>query len=122
MKSQPKRGTYGARVMTFECPASANDMNLFLYHALYFSVLALEKSEREYTPRIFGWSGDFMEFAFAYEFLKENQVAFENNMQSKILLIRAKILSIPLIHCRHCCSLVFLNQTTNKKIRKFRCR
>jgi prolipoprotein diacylglyceryltransferase len=95
--TQEKNGTYGARVKTFGIarhPAQLYES--FSCLVLFAFLLWLWNRTKANSPpgRIFGlflvilWS-----LRFAYEFLKENQVDFENNMS----LNMGQILSIPLI-------------------------
>jgi prolipoprotein diacylglyceryltransferase len=95
--TQEKEGTYGARVRTFGIarhPAQLYESFscILLFGFLYW----LWKNKKENTPpgRIFGWFLVILwSLRFGYEFLKENQVDFENNMR----LNMGQILSIPLI-------------------------
>ena len=96
-----KDGTYGARVRTFGIARHPAQLYESVSCILLFIFLFwLWKNQKENTPpgRIFGWFLVILwSLRFAYEFLKENQVPFENNMQNKILLNQGQILSIPLI-------------------------
>ena len=95
--TQEKNGNYGARVKSFGIarhPAQLYESisNLALFLFLFW----LWKRGRENTPpgRIFGWFLLILwSLRFAYEFLKENQVGFEDNMS----LNMGQILSIPLL-------------------------
>lgn len=95
--SRENDGTYAARVKTFGIarhPAQLYESISCV--ALFFLLFGLWNRQKSNTPpgRIFGvfliilWS-----LRFAYEFLKENQVEFENTMS----LNMGQILSIPLI-------------------------
>jgi phosphatidylglycerol:prolipoprotein diacylglycerol transferase len=95
--TQEKNGAYGARVRTFGIarhPAQLYES--FSCLALFVFLLWMWKRTKANTPpgRIFGfflvilWS-----LRFVYEFLKENQVDFENNLSINM----GQILSIPLI-------------------------
>lgn len=95
--TQEKDGTYGARIKTFGIarhPAQLYEsFSCLLLFGLLFWIWS-KKKQNIPTGRIFGlflvilWS-----LRFLYEFLKENQVGFENSMK----LNMGQILSIPLI-------------------------
>ena len=69
-----------------------------LLKGVFLFLLWKNQKENTLPGRIFGWFLVILwSLRFAYEFLKENQVPFENNMQNKILLNQGQILSIPLI-------------------------
>jgi prolipoprotein diacylglyceryl transferase len=95
--TQEKDGTYGARVRTFGIarhPAQLYES--FSCILLFVFLFWLWRTQKENTPpgRIFGWFLVILwSLRFVYEFLKENQVDFENNMR----LNMGQILSIPLI-------------------------
>ena len=95
--TQEKEGTYGARVRTFGIarhPAQLYES--FSCVLLFVFLFWLWRNKKENTPPglIFGWFLVILwSLRFSYEFLKENQVEFENSMR----LNMGQILSIPLI-------------------------
>ena len=95
--TQEKEGTYGARVRTFGIarhPAQLYES--FSCILLFVFLFWLWRNKKENTPPglIFGWFLVILwSLRFSYEFLKENQVEFENSMR----LNMGQILSIPLI-------------------------
>ncbi len=95
--TQEKDGTYGARVRTFGIarhPAQLYES--FSCILLFVFLFWLWRNQKENTPpgRVFGWFLVILwSLRFVYEFLKENQVDFENNMR----LNMGQILSIPLV-------------------------
>ena len=95
--TQEKDGTYGARVKTFGIARHPAQLYESISCVVLFCFLfMLWRNQKENTPpgRIFGWFLVILwTLRFAYEFLKENQVDFENNMR----LNMGQILSIPLI-------------------------
>ncbi len=95
--TQEKNGDYGARVKTFGIARHPAQLYESISCLMLFAFLFLIwKHYKENTPpgRIFGWFLLILwSLRFAYEFLKENQVGFENNMS----LNMGQILSIPLV-------------------------
>lgn len=95
--TQEKNGDYGARVKTFGIARHPAQLYESLSCVVLFVFLFwLWRRDKENVPpgRIFGWFLVILwSLRFGYEFLKENQVSFEDSMSINM----GQILSIPLL-------------------------